>query len=107
MCGLKAFHGTSTKDHQWRPPHLAASIILKLMCDVAYWHKADNRRHSKLVLQASPHGRKFKCLSLIVRNGFQRSADTSRQLQPTSKIAPAIIKGTIGITGQSLTLSDA
>jgi hypothetical protein len=41
VCGRKAFHGTSTKDHQWRPPQLAASFISNQACDVAYWHFAD------------------------------------------------------------------
>ncbi len=50
---------------------------------------------------------KVQCLSLILANKFQLPAGNSRQVHPTRKIAPAIIKGTTGITGQSLTLSDA
>ena len=37
VCGRKAFHGTSTKDHEWRPPQLAASFISNRACNVAYW----------------------------------------------------------------------
>jgi hypothetical protein len=37
VCGRKAFHGTSTKDHQWRPPQLAASLNSNSTYDVCFW----------------------------------------------------------------------